>query len=190
MTDPRKRIKLALAAVIAIGLSAVGWAFVQFRSDQQSLQQAIPQMTTKAVMALAKVSQTATRDGTIQWKLDASSAELEADTGRMILQSPEVHFFMEDGTKVHLTALQGILHTRSNDMEIQGNVSLRNSRYTLTTETLIYEHDSRILRADKPVKISGDAMQLNAADMTYDLNTNQAKFSGRVKGTVHEKFAL
>ena len=53
-----------------------------------------------------------------------------------------------------------------------------------------YTHDNRILYADSPVTITGDAMRLHAADMTYDLNTNQAQFSGRVKGTVRDDFAL
>ena len=190
MADPRKRLKLALGVVIITSLAAIVWTFLQSRTDRRALQQAIPKIASQAVMALSQVSQTATRDGAVQWKLDAASAELEADSGKMVLQSPEVHFFMEDGTMVHLTARSGVLNTNSNDIHVQGNVSLRNDRYTLTTETLFYTHESRMLRTDNPVEIVGGSMQLQATTMTYDLNTNQAMFSGRVKGIMHDKFAL
>jgi LPS export ABC transporter protein LptC len=190
MVNSRKRMKRALTVVIVLSLLAVAWTFIEFQSNRQKLQKAIPQMASKAVMALSRVSQTATKDGAVQWKMEAAGAELEAGTGRMILQSPEVHFFMEDGTKVHLTARQGILNTRSNDMEVRGDVSLRNDRYTLTTESLFYKHDNRILRADKPVDIAGGVLQLRASDMVYDLKANQAQFGGRVKGTLNDNFAL
>lgn len=190
MPDAKRRIKFTLAAVVLLGVSAVAWSFFQFHSARGKLEQAVPEIAAKAVMALSNVSQTATRDGVVQWKLDAASAELEADTGKMILQSPEVLFFMEDGTEIHMTALQGTLHTRSNDMDIEGNVSLRNSRYTLKTDTLSYNHERRILQAGTTVHISGEALQLTAATMTYDLNTNQAVFEGRVKGTLQDKYAL
>ena len=190
MADPKKRLKRALAVAIVLSLLAVVWAFFQLRSGRGPLPQAVPQIASKAVMALSGVRQTATKDGTVQWKLDAVSAELEAGTGKMILQSPDILFFMEDGTEVRLTARRGILNTRSNDMEMQGNVSLQNDRYTLKTETLSYTHTKRVLVADKPVKIVGVAMQLQAANMIFDLKTNQAQFSGRVKGTVNDDFAL
>ncbi len=189
-TDPKTRLKIALAVTILLSLSTVGWFFFQFRSGRGKFPSAVPEIATKAIMALSRVRQTATKDGAVQWKLDAASAELEADTGKMILHSPEIRFFMEDGTQIFLTALKGTLNTNSNDMVVQGNVSLRNGRYTLITETLSYTHQTRLLHADKPVKIVGNALQLDAADMVYDLNTNQAQFSGRVKGTLNEDIAL
>ena len=190
MSDRRTRLKRALAVVIVLALTAVAWSFYQFRNNRKMLPHSVPELVSKAVMALSRVRQTATKDGTVQWKLDAEAAELEAGTGRMILQSPEVHFFMEDGTEVHLTASRGVLNTHSNDMNVQGNVSLHNGRYTLETETLSYTHENRLLSADTPVTIVGDALRLHAADMIYDLNTNQARFGGRVKGTVDENLAL
>jgi LPS export ABC transporter protein LptC len=190
VADRRRRIKLALAGIIIVALAAVIWSFARFRAGQTALQRAVPEVASKAVMALSKVHQTATRDGVIQWEMDAESAELEAKTGRMILNAPEVEFLMQDGTRVHLSARRGILDTESNDIQVQGNVSLTNDRYTLTTETLSYRHAERLLMSDRPVKIVGDAMRLQATAMTYDLNTNRAQFGGRVKGMVDDDIAL
>ena len=180
------RIKLILILSLGVSLGAVGWYFFHSRQVRNLTRLAMPQTAARAVMALSKVHQTSTKDGVVQWKLDADSAEMEADTGKMILQAPEINFFLEDGSQVRLTARTGILHTGDNNMEVQGNVQLRNDRYTLVTEALAYDHLRREITTNQAVRITGKAIELQATAMTYDLNVNQARFDGPVKGILHE----
>lgn len=187
MVHPTKKIRWALTAASGLSIIAVAWIFYQFRQDQSALQIPIPpEQATKAIMALSRVHQTATKEGLVQWELDADTARLEADTGKMVLQSPQVNFFLDDGTRVHLTAREGVLYTRSNNMEVRGNVHLRNDRYSLKTEVLAYEHDHRVMRADAPVHITGQTIELKAATMQYDLKTNRTLFGGPVEGLLYE----
>lgn len=191
MAARSQKIKWTIATVIALSFITVVWAFYQYRQTRSSLKIPLPpEAATQAIMALSRVHQTATKDGHTQWELDADAAELEADTGKMVLNAPKVNFFLEDGTKISLTAREGILHTRTNDMEVRGKVHIRNDRYTLTTETLTYEHDDRVLQAESAVRITGAAIDLKAAAMRYDLNTNQTEFDGRVEGILYENPAL
>jgi len=180
------KIKLALILALGVSLGAVSWYFLHSRQGRNLAQLPFPKSAAKAVMALSKVRQTATKDGILQWKLEAETAEMEAETGQMILQSPEINFFLKDGSQVHLTAQKGILHTRDNNMEVQGNVQLRSDRYTLVTEALAYDNERRVITSTEAVRIIGKAVQLHAASMTYDLTTNQAQFGGPVKGILHE----
>jgi len=186
MASRTRQLKLILGAVMILALTAVAVVFVHFKRQGDPAGVNMPPMAAKAIMSLARVHQTATKDGVVQWEMDAESAQLESESGRMVLQAPKVRFFLEDGTQVHLTAAQGVLNTRSNNMQVQGNVQVRNDRYTLITEALAYQHEDRLLRADAPVQIVGQALDLKAAAMTYDLKTNRAQFSGRVEGTVYE----
>ena len=184
--DKRKaKIKLALTLVLGISLGAVFWYFFLFRQTPVPTAQ-LPETAAKAIMALSNVRQTATKDGSVQWKLTAVSAEMEADTGRMVLKSPQVEFFTEDGGRIHLTASTGILYTRDNNIEVQGNVHLRSDRYTLVTEALTYDNERHLIVTTKEVLISGETIQLHASAMTYDLKVNQARFAGPVKGILHE----
>lgn len=188
--DNRKRIlKRILTAAVLTGIAAM--VTLLFLSRSRRLDPVpIPDIATKAVMTLAKLHQTATKDGKVQWELDAASAEMEADTGRMRLTAPEIEFTTDDGTKVRLTADQGLLDTRSNDMQVTGNVCLRDGRYTLVTEALIYQHEQRLLRSDVPVRITHTAFDLRANKMTYNLDENLARFDGQVEGTFNEDLAL
>lgn len=171
-------------------LLGVIWAYSQFRRQQNAIQIPLPEAAAKAVMALSQVRQTATKDGMLQWELEAAGAELEAKTGRMVLQSPQVDFILDDGSRVHLTARQGILFTTTNDIEVKGNVQVHSDRYSLTTEAMAYQHDHRVLHARAEVQIVGRDFDLTAATMTYDLNSNQAHFDGQVKGIIHDISSL
>jgi LPS export ABC transporter protein LptC len=189
MADRKHRIKYILITVVLLICAALAAFFVQFRR-QQGQPVPIPEIATKALMTLVGIHQTATREGQVQWELDAASAQLEADGNRMILAAPQVDFVMKDGTKVRLTAKQGILDTHSNDMTVSGEVRLRNDRYQLETEALAYQHESRILQSDAPVHIIGPAFDLRADRMTYNLEENRAQFDGRVEGNLNEAFSL
>jgi LPS export ABC transporter protein LptC len=184
------KIKLILSVLAAVCIAAIAWTFYQQRRDSDAVAIPIPTSSTKALIALTKVHQTATKDGAVQWELDAESAELEATTGRMVLTRPKVEFYLDDGGKVYLTARRGVFFTRNNNINVRGNVRVVNGRYILLAETLDYEHAQRRLYTDRPVTITGRAFDLSSSGMTYDLNTNQAQFDGDVKGIVHEKPAI
>lgn len=184
------KIIFVLGVLVAVCTAAIAWTFIQQRRDSSAVSIPIPTSGTKALIALSKVHQTATKDGAVQWELDAKSAELEAKTGRMVLKSPKVKFYLDDGGNVYLTARWGILFTRNNNIKVRGNVRVVNDRYTLVAETLIYEHAKRRLHTNRPVTITGQVFDLSSAGMTYDLNTNRAQLDGNVRGIVHEKPAI
>lgn len=175
---------LALLAVLLVGI-------LVFSSRQTAPpSEALSKAAATAVMILSKVHQTAAQDGKIQWELKAESARMQDKGNRMILVSPEVEFVLEDGSRAYLTAARGILNTRTNDIEVRGNVKVRNDRYTLQSEALDYNHSERLLHSNVPVRISSETINLNAETMTYDLKTNQAQFMGAVEGNLNEKLPL
>ena len=186
-----QRLKWWITAIVGICFISVLWIFYQSRQPRNGVKIPLPpEAVSQAIMALSKVHQTASQDGQTQWELNADAAELEAGTGKMILQAPNVNFFLEDGTRIEMTAREGILYTKTNDMEIRGKVHIRNDRYTLKTESLTYEHDHRVLLSDSAVHITSAAIELKAATMRYDLNTNQTQFDGQVEGILYENPAL
>jgi LPS export ABC transporter protein LptC len=187
MANRTGKLKQLLTAVVVVSVGLVVWIFFQFRQQQSSLTLPVPENATQAIMALSRVHHTATKDGAVQWKLEANSAELESDSGKMILNNPLIDFFLEDGGRVNLRALKGILNTRNNDIKVEGHVIVVNGRYTLKTDTLAYQHQQRLMQADTPVQIIGQTFNLKAATMIYDLDANQVTFNGDVKGTIHEK---
>lgn len=190
MPDTRKKITLGITLAAVVALVVVAHLFIRHRSQSADNAVQLPRMAAEAIMHLAGVHQTATKNGAVQWELTARTAELEAATGQMTLEQPEVEFFMEDGRRVHVTARKGILNTRTNNIEVRGNVRVKDGRYKLTTETLTYDHKARVLLSTSPVRIEGKTLSFSAASMRYDLDTRQALFSGNVKGKLDEELPL
>jgi len=187
--NPRK-LKFFLISIIIILLGIIIAVFSTYRNildETAGLESAIQ---SAAKMSLGKLHHTATRDGVIEWSLDASSARLLDEKKQLILDDLSVVFYMKDGEKAYLTAEKGFLHTESNDIEVAGNVVVKNDNYVLKTEKLNYEHTRRILFSNVSVEISSDSEKLTADSISFDLNTKKTMLEGNVKGTFSENINL
>jgi LPS export ABC transporter protein LptC len=122
--------------------------------------------------------------------LEASSVNYIVNKNQAIFQDLFITFYLKDKSQVYLTAKKGILNTESNDMEIFGDVVVKNSTYRLKTENLFYRHNRRIIFSKVPVTVTGVAFDLAADSMSLNLNTNKTMFEGKVEGTLREVIKL
>lgn len=182
-----RRLLLATAALVLIATIGV---FIGYRHLSHHPDALLDLISEEADMQLSNIHQTASKNGIREWRLEAESATLMEKRQVMVLEKPNVEFFMEDGDNLHLTADQGIIHTGSSRMEISGQVSANTSLYRFRTEALDYDPEARELQAKTPVSISGNAFTLQADSMAMNLGTNITRFEGNVKGTIREDLQL
>ena len=187
--NPRK-LKFFLISIIIILLGIIIAVFSTYRNILDETAGLKSVIHSAAKMSLGKLHHTATRDGVIEWSLDASSAKLLDEKKQLILDDLSVVFYMKDGEKAYLTAEKGFLHTESNDIEVTGNVVVKNNNYVLKTEKLNYEHTRRILFSNVSVEISSDSEKLTADSISFDLNTKKTMLEGNVKGIFSENINL
>jgi LPS export ABC transporter protein LptC len=193
MATPYKKptkIKIILLATITIALGSVIAVYIQSRSNTNVGQQVAKSEEPDAALLVDKIQQTATRDGKKEWMLEASSGHLVDKTQQLILKDVKVTFFLDDNSEILLTADQGILETRSNDMKVSGNVILKNNEYKLLTDTLSYQHKRRVVFSKSPVKISGTSAQVAADSLKYDLNTKKLTLQGGIATTIGKDVPL
>jgi lipopolysaccharide export system protein LptC len=183
-------LKLFLLSVIFITLCSIIAVFVKYRHFPDKKDNLVVHIKNKANISLGKIHQTATRNGITEWSLDAASVDYTAKKNRAIFQDLYVTFYLKNNTEIYLTANQGILKTDSNDIEVFGNVVVKNENYSLKTETLHYQHNERIIYSKVPVVITGNSMDLVADSMSLNLNTNKTLLQGQVAGTIREKIIL
>ena len=185
-----KRLKIFLVVIILLSLVVISAVFIGYRLILNKEGKFISSLHSKANISISKVYQTATRDGIKEWSLEAKSAYYIDATKQANLQDVVVTFFLKDGGKVYLTADQGILKTDSNDIEVTGDVVVRNETYRLTTKKLNYEYTKRIIFSKVPVEIVADSLNLAADSMSFDLNTKKTMLEGNVKGSFSENIML
>ena len=186
----QKKLKVFLISLIFLTFGVILLVFLQYRQVLEKNDSPVSISKSDVNIIIGKAHQTATRNGIKEWSLDAASVDYMDKNSKAVFKDLSVTFYLKDGTMVYITANQGILKTDSNDMEIYGNVVVRNKDYKLKCENLYYKHDKRIIFSKTPVNLTGDSLELVADSMSLDLNTEKASFEGKVKGTFSEQFTL
>ena len=182
----RRLIQRVLIAVVILTLSGTAIVFIGYRRITRNPDVMLDLVKKKADMQLSKIHQTAMKNGIREWRLDADSATLEEKEKTMLLDNPDVEFFMDDGDNVHLTADRGTIFTDSSRIQVAGRVSASTNLYRFQTEALGYDPASRELRSETQVTLSGRSFTLRADTMTMNLDTHIARFEGDVKGIISE----
>ena len=185
-----KKLKLILISVILITLGTTITVFVSHRRVLDEEENIVSGIQSKAKISIGKAHQTATRNGIKEWSLDAASVNYIVKKNQAIFRDVSVIFYLKDKTKVYLTANKGILNTDSNNMELFGNVVVKNAKYRLKTENLHYKHNKRVIFSKVPVIITGGAFDFAADSMSLNLNTNNTMLEGKVEGTIDESIRL
>ena len=183
-----KKIKIFLLATIFIALGGVIGIYIGFQQDSKVSESSPESVEPDATFSIGRIHQTATRKGNKEWSLEASSGHYVDKTSQMILKDLMVTFFLNDKSEIILAADKGILNTDSNDIEVSGNVVVKNKEYKLLTERLNYAHNKRVLYSTTPVTISGPSARLTADTISFDLNTKKVILEGSVETTFDNNF--
>jgi len=106
---------------------------------------------------------TQTREGTRVWSISADHALIYEDADRVEMIVLRIDFFDDDGeVRSTLTANEGILARRTNDMEAIGNVIVYAADGTiLTTDRLSWNERKGKVESDRPVRVTkGDDVMI------------------------------
>ena len=186
----QKKLKLILLSIIFVAVGITLTVFVSHRRILEKEENIVSGVQNKANISIGKAHQTATKNGIKEWSLDATSVNYIVKKNQAIFQDLSVTFYLKNKTEVYLTANKGILKTDSNDMELFGNIVVKNLKYRLKTENLLYRHNKRIILSKVPVKVTGTTFNLAADSMSLNLNTNKTMFEGNVEGILSENIKL
>jgi LPS export ABC transporter protein LptC len=183
-----KKLSIFLLVVILLTVGMIVSVFIGYRQVSNAPELLFTSIKDGANLSLGKIRQTSTRDGKKEWSLEADSANYMESEKKVELKNLSVIYFLEDNREVYLKADQGILQTDTNDIEVSGNVVIRNEEFQMKTEHLNYEHDRRIIICDQSIRVLGQGGELTAESAEYDLNADKVVLKGNVVATVSRDF--
>jgi len=101
---------------------------------------------------------TQTREGQRVWSISAKHALVYEEADRVEMMDLRVDFFDDAGeVRSTLTANEGVLKRRTNDMEVLGDVVVYAVDGTiLTTEKLVWDERTGKVESDMPVRVTKD----------------------------------
>lgn len=179
-----RKINFLITGFILFLIIGIVFIFIRHRLIFNKNAPPPPPEKTEANLTIKKFHHVATEDGIKKWSLEAASASLYSQENTVRLKDISVIFFRQGNSNVTLTAVEGELNSQTNDMSLNGNIVAVMPPYKITTENLNYEHQLRIIHMNKPVKITGQSMLLQADKMTYGIETEIIKCDGNIKGTL------
>jgi len=185
-----KKIKMILISAMAVTVSITVAVFIGYRYISKKPEKVIPLILDGSSISIENIHQTSTKNGIVEWSLDAKSASYHEDKKEVFFEGLSITFFTKDNLKIFLTADNGILKTESSDIEVNGNIMVRNDDYVLKTGKIYFDNKKRIIFSRVPVEISGSDLNLVADSMTIDLNINKAELSGKVEGIIGNEISL
>jgi len=186
----KNKVKFILLALPFIFLCIIIAVFIKHRNTVKKPEQFVSAMPKEVDVSLGEIYHEASKDGKKEWCLKALTGNYAKASRQMILKNLSITFFLKDNSEVTLTADGGILNTNTNDMDVTGNIIVKNKDYTIFTDKLHYEHNNRIIHAAAPVKIKGEMINFTAQTMTINLNTNKLQLGGDVAGILSDKLIM
>jgi LPS export ABC transporter protein LptC len=164
--------------------------FVKYRQFSENPAKIVEALPEGADIAIDDVRHEAVEDGRKAWSLEAASASYNDSAKTITFETVAVIIFREDGREVMVKGRHGRLDTETNDIEISGAVVVKDADYELTTERLFYDQARRRIRVPVPLSIAGPSLDLQADQMSIDLESEIALLKGSVKGVFSGNQAL
>jgi LPS export ABC transporter protein LptC len=179
------RLKCLLFFFVAACFGFIAWIFLH--PGERIAESPNPEIPSpKPGLQIGKIKHSSTRNGVLEWELEADSAEYTNENKEAILHDLSLIVHLKDNEKAFVRAEEGALNTDIKNIRLNGNVILKKQGYTFMSERLAYAHEKRLIHTETPVTIEGNSLHLRADAMTIDLNTNITTLKGNVKGDFYE----
>lgn len=139
-------------------------------------------MQTAANLTFAGTSITEEQNGRKVWELNAET--IEADTGgkQIYLKKIKGVFYQENGGKVELTALEGILDTKTHDITLQGDMKVASSDGAVFTAPKgSYVDQTKTFTGTGGITLTHDDTIITGDRIDADTSMEQIKVHGNAK---------
>jgi len=186
----RKRWAIFVLIAVILVLGSVVFNFLSTRRQPQ-LDDPFRDITNpESTVTLRGLNYTSVHEGQTQWRLEAVSVDYLESNREAIFKSPAIHFSTAEHGNVTVIGDKAVLQLDSNDLEVSGQIVIKNGQYELATEQVKYVHQGKEFIANSPVRLSGNGMDLQADAMRYHVHSNRTFLSGNVRGRMGGNVAL
>ncbi len=192
MNPKSKKLKIFLSLAILLSTGIIFASFIAYRASIDEPETLISAIQNKANLAIKNFHYTTHRLGIKAWNIDAGKALQTGEGKNAVFQLEDISatYFAKQGGKIFLSAKQGIFSIKSNNLEVSGDVLIKNETFDIKTQKLHYKYNDNIIFAKTPVEITGNSILITADSISIDLTTKRTILEGNIKSTFSNSFAL
>ncbi len=114
-------------------------------------------------------------DGRVKWQISADVAEFFQEEKKSLLKGVVVKFYIDDKSFIVLEGKEGLFYAGTKDIEILGGVVVKlPNGYIAETEKVRYINQTKEIRSDSLLKVSGNGFSAIVNRWRYDVEDKKA----------------
>ncbi len=168
---------------------AAGWAlFVGVGVEAPHRAAEIPGVFKNADVGIDRFSFVQTKNGEMQWKVQARRARIVDNESRAVLEDLQVTLFGKMGTQLMLEGDEGVVDTESHNFTLkkhEGSIPIHlKSGYTIYANELQWTDQNQEISTDAPVTIQGDGINITGLGLRGALETETFTITKDIRAVV------
>ncbi len=129
-----------------------------------------------------------TREGRVEWELDARSATRFNKEDLMVFDALKVVFYAGDGTPYRLSSKEGRYIEHTGELEAIGDVEITSpDGYSLKTESIRYRAEPGVISSPGPVRIVSKGMDVQGVGLRVDVESGSLRLLKDVRAVLKDK---
>ncbi len=123
--------------------------------------------------------------GVTEFEINAKSVEYFKNGITSELTDIHVKFFAPDGDEYNITGNKGTYDAKKGEIVLSGDVLLRSkSGIEFETDSIVYDHDSKIMTTNDPVKLKKEGIVFKGLGMELDIKKERINILRDVKARI------
>ena len=192
----RNQIRFLLGLTILALLTTLGYLGSQVGKQPDTarlIDQLAAELTEEdTVQRMTEFRRVKMQDGEKVWEIVARQARYFPDKNEIIIETPEVSLYLDDGEAVALRCQEGTIHLdgSSQDLrgiELRGDVEMTMGDIVFTTEKAIYDRQKNTISSSGLIYIVGQVFTIEGRGYTVAIDTKQLTLKAEVQTTVTQE---
>lgn len=191
MSRYQVRFVTALAAALLIG-GVVYHLFVTMRiqhHNQRLLEKIRKEVVPEADQRMQNFRRVQVRDGRKIWEIAAHQARYFEANGELVVEAPEVSFYLNDGEVITLRCGEGRLHMGKDEkaitqMELKNELQIQVGDFSLRTQEAVYDSEHDTISSPGAVQITSRGLLVEGQGYTVDVADKRLTLNADVRTTL------
>ncbi|MBW7956778.1 MAG: LPS export ABC transporter periplasmic protein LptC [Deltaproteobacteria bacterium] len=182
-----RKLRASLSAFIILSIMGLAvLVFIHYRTRELPQEDFVED--EKVEVSIDRIHYSGTKDGRIEWELDARSASRSREGDLTLFEDVKATFYAKDGSSYTLTAREGTLRELSGEIGVSGDVVIESGEegYVLRTGTLKYLINEKEVSTPDRVTVTSDRLDLEGIGFLGHIDTGEFRLLKNVKAVFRD----
>lgn len=176
-----RKIRIALLLFIFLSLAGLAALVTVHYRTKNSLKVTFAE-DEKAEVKIDRIHYSGTKDGRIEWELDADSAERSKTEDLTVFENVRVNFYSKDDKRYTLTAKEGRFREAAGEITAVGDVEMDSEEgYRIKSESVTYFLKEKRIASDEFVSMTSEGIDLSGTGLEFEVEKGTVVLRKEVK---------